>query len=369
MSTSFDNRSLNSSQWSWLVLSLRPQHARFAIALNAAGSITPELVIQAGFDDMHRRGFGGGAGSAAEGSSLDWAAFVIAASFNAYAAPNAVPAGQVLLPSQVRSSVNKLLSARAAALWIGHSTFLVRAGGRTILTDPIFSETASPLPTLGPRRYVPPALQIAELPHVDVIVISHNHYDHLDEPSLKLLAQRFPLAQVLMPAGNEHYATDAGFVRVQGYWPGQGSRVADLRFLALPAYHQSSRIDSAPNSTPTLSWSIRADNGVSIFFAGDTAYGPVFRHIRSVYGPYEVALVPIGNYGPPDEVRGVHATPEEAAKIASDLGARLAVGMHWGTFPLSGEPYMEPAERFLAARSAVRRRVLRIGETIAFNKD
>jgi N-acyl-phosphatidylethanolamine-hydrolysing phospholipase D len=304
-------------------------------------------------------------GTYQEGASVEWLKFAVTAAFDGYSDPDQVPDWQMLPKRQIRAQLHRLLASHSGAMWIGHSTFLIKTGGLLVLTDPVFSDRASPSKMLGPRRYLPPALEIAELPHVDVILISHNHYDHLDTASLQELAQRFPKARVLLPRGNEKYAIRSGFSHVRGHSPGQGTLVAGLKFRALPAYHQTSRHGIDAHTTPALSWSIRGTEP-SIFFAGDTAYGPVFRQIRQTYGRHEVALVPIGDYEPPEEVKHVHATPEQAAKIASDLGSDVAVGMHWGTFPLSDGPVLEPAKRFLAAKSSVARRVLHIGGTIIF---
>ena len=304
-------------------------------------------------------------GTYQEGASFDWLKFVVVSAFDGYSDPEQVSQWRILPKPQAHAQLHRLKEARSAAMWIGHSTFLVKTGGLIVLTDPVFSDRASPSQTLGPRRYFPPALEIDELPHIDVILISHNHYDHLDTNSLTQLAARFPKARVLMPGGTEKYALRSGFHRVHGFWPGQSVRVAGLKIRALPAYHQTSRHGIDANTTPALGWSIRGASP-SIYFAGDTAYGPVFRHIRHTYGAHDVALVPIGDYEPPGEVRHVHASPEEAAKIAADLGADIAVGMHWGTFPLSDTPFIAPAQQFLAARNPVARRVLPLGGTIVF---
>jgi L-ascorbate metabolism protein UlaG (beta-lactamase superfamily) len=304
-------------------------------------------------------------GTYQEGASVEWLKFVVTAAFDGYSDPDQVPGWQALPKHKVRAQLHRLMASRSGALWIGHSTFLIKTGGMVVLTDPVFSERASLSQTMGPKRYFPPALEIDELPCVDVIVISHNHYDHLDTHSLKALAERFPKARVLVPVGNEKYAARSGFTHVRGFAPGQGAKVAGLKFLATPAYHQTSRKGIDAHMTPALGWSIRG-GAASIFFAGDTAYGPVFRQIRHTYGAHDVALVPIGTYEPPDEVKHVHATPEEAARIASDLGAGVAVAMHWGTFPLSEEPFLEPAQRFLKAHSPVARRVLPLGGAIVF---
>jgi len=231
----------------------------------------------------------------------------------------------------------------------------------------MFSEFASPLPPLGPRRYTPPALDIAELPPIDVIIVSHDHYDHLDEPSLRLLACRFPDAPVFVPVGDERLAANAGFKRVRGMTAGQSAVLPGVSLTALPADHNSGRMPFDETRVQALSWSLRS-NGRSLFFAGDTGYASFFQRIRAVFGRQDVALVPIGAYSPRIAVEEQHASPEEAVRIASDLGARIAVGMHWGTFPLSPEPVMQPPDRFLRAKArGVEKRVLPIGDIIIFD--
>ncbi len=301
-------------------------------------------------------------GSYSEGNSAAWLQFLIKASYNGYA-QDVVTAHYVLPKAEVLAGRNRLDHCDLCVLWIGHSTFLIRIGGLTILTDPVFSQTASPLEISGPRRYVPPALEIDELPRVDVILISHNHYDHLDDASLAKLGTRFPEAALLLPRGNEDHGRAAGFHGTLGIDVGESLTVAGVRLLALPAYHDTSRFGLDAYQTRALGYSLRAARGGSIYFAGDTGYGPVFKQIRRAYGAHDVALVPIGAYEPHKETRAVHVSPEEALQVATDIGAKLAIGMHWGTFPLSGEPVFEPARRFMRARrpGGVRPLALRIG--------
>jgi N-acyl-phosphatidylethanolamine-hydrolysing phospholipase D len=293
--------------------------------------------------------------------------FLLPLAFNAYSQNGTIPSDLSLPKHEVKKRLARLMHSRSGVLWIGHSTFLIRWGGLTILTDPMFSDFVSPLPPMGPRRYKPPALDIAELPPIDVIIISHDHYDHLDEFSLLLLARRFPNAPVLLPSGDEKFAMNAGFRRVRGMTPCQSVILAGLTLTALPADHNSGRTAVDDLHVQALSWSLRSDSR-SLFFAGDTSYAPFFRRIRAIFGRQDVVLVPIGAYKPRAEVEEQHADPEEAARIASDLGARIAVGMHWGTFPLSPEPVMEPPRRFLRAESnGVDKRVLPIGDIIIFD--
>lgn len=293
--------------------------------------------------------------------------FLLAVALNSYSQAGSVPRDLLLPKDEIRQGLARLMRARSGVLWIGHSTFLIRIGRRTFLTDPMFSNFASPLPPFGPRRYLPPALDIAELPAIDAILISHDHFDHLDEPSLALLARRFPDAHVLLPAGDESFGRNAGFRQVRGYSPGQSVVLASVRLTALPAISDSGRFGFDSGQTQAMSWSLRGD-GLSLFFAGDTAYGPLFKRIRASYGPHDVALVPIGGYEPRDYVKHHHVNPEEATRIATDLGARTAIAMHWGTFASSPEPVLDPPRRFLKAPSTgVGKRVLRFGDVVTFD--
>lgn len=299
-----------------------------------------------------------------EGGSGDWLEFVMKAAADGYAKAD-VSKKYVLDKPAVLAGVSQLMQARSGALWIGHSTFLVRIGGRTILTDPVFSERASPVGFSGPKRYFAAALAISELPPIDAVVVSHNHYDHFDVTSLSELGARFPKAALLIPKGNRRFVQQSGFRHIHEVEAGQHVTVGGIKLLALPAYHQTSRSGFDAFETRALGYSMRSVGGSSIYFAGDTAYGPVFAQIRRTFGRHDLALVPIGDYAPPEQVRHVHATPEEAIHIAADLGAKAAIGMHWGTFPLSDVPVFEPPQRFLRAgrHGQVQPVVLRIGES------
>ena len=301
-------------------------------------------------------------GDYSEGNSAAWLGFLLKASVNGYA-QDVVTARYVTPKAEVLAERTRFEHSELSVLWIGHSTFLIRIGGVTILTDPVFSNAAAPLQLGGPQRYAPPALDIDELPPVDAIVVSHNHYDHLDDTSLARLARRFPMASLVLPKGNEMHGAMAGFRETVGAEPGQTVTVAGVKILALPAYHETSRFGIDADQTRALGYYLRAGRAGSVYFAGDTAYGPVFKQIRAAYGAPDVALVPIGAYEPHEATRYVHASPEEAMRVAGDLGAKVAIGMHWGTFPLSGEPVFEPARRFLRAGHAggPKPMVMRIG--------
>ena len=250
--------------------------------------------------------------------------------------------------------------------WIGHETVLLRVDGLTILTDPNWSERASPLSWAGPRRLVPPGLPFEELPRVDVVIISHDHYDHLDLDTVqRLAAEHDPL--FVVPLGLKAWFADNGIARVEerDWW--QRVELRGVAFVCLPAQHFSQR--TLWDSSRRL-WATWAVVGASrrFYFSGDTGYFPAFKEIGERLGPFDLAAVAIGAYLPEEIMRAVHVTPEEAVQVAEDLRARVLLGVHWGTFDLAEEPLGEPPMRMLAeaARRGLgpdRAWILRIGET------
>lgn len=250
--------------------------------------------------------------------------------------------------------------------WIGHATVLLRMDGLTILTDPSWSERASPLSWAGPRRLVPPGLPFEELPRVDVVIISHDHYDHLDLPTVKRLAKEHdPL--FVVPLGLKAWFAEVGITRVEerDWW--QRVEHRGVSFVCVPAQHFSQR---TPWDSSRRLWATWAVLGSSrrFYFTGDTGYFPGFKQIGERLGPFDLAAVAIGAYLPAEIMRAVHVTPEEAVQVAEDVRARVLLGIHWGTFDLAEEPLGEPPERMRA--EATRRGlgpdrawILRIGET------
>lgn len=247
--------------------------------------------------------------------------------------------------------------------WLGHSTVLLRLGGVTILTDPVFPvgfSLESPLP----HRHALAPLGLDDLPSIDVVLLSHGDYDHLHSPTLKVLATRFPKARIVLPDGLERHGEKAGFARVEHPLVGETIVAGRARFTAFPAVHGTRRNLLAKLDGEAYVWDIRTA-GRAALFVGDSAHGPIFGEIGGRNGPYDLALVPIGAFEPSPLVAGMHSTPEDAALILAELRATLGIGIHWGTFALSPEPLRAPADRFLAASDGNHRaRVLRIGETL-----
>lgn len=251
--------------------------------------------------------------------------------------------------------------------WLGHASFLMTLAGKTIVTDPFLSDHASPVPPLGPKRFAPPALRAAELPPIDLLLLTHNHYDHMDLPTLDAL----PIAsgaRAVVPLGLRGYVENRGFAEIMEMDWYDRFTIGDLTVMALPAIHMSKRGLFDRNRTLWTSYGLKGPSR-SVYVAGDTAYGPVFKSMKSTFD-FDVGLVPIGAYEPRLLMRQVHATPEEAVQIGVDLGIKRLVGKHWGTIQLTDEPLFEPPGRFRAAAAAAGYAeedtlVMKIGETRA----
>jgi len=250
---------------------------------------------------------------------------------------------------------------RIALTWLGQSCFHFRAGPLGVVTDPFLGQRASPLRFSGPRRLIPSPLTLDDL-SFDVIVMSHNHYDHFCRDTLA--AVRHKSSRIVVTTLGMAPAFHAlGYREVYELDWYQQVEIDGVRFAALPAYHSSGRTLWDTDRTLWASFAVHAPER-SVFFAGDTGYGPEFARIGALTGPYDVALVPIGAYGPRDVFASVHADPEEAVRMGRDVGAGRLVGMHWGTVRLTTEPFWEPRQRFLEnPYAAPPRSVLAIGET------
>jgi N-acyl-phosphatidylethanolamine-hydrolysing phospholipase D len=236
--------------------------------------------------------------------------------------------------------------------WVGHATFLLQLNGLNILTDAHFSERASPVQFAGPKRVVPPALRLSELPHIDAVVISHNHYDHLDRASVKrIAAQPGGSAHFFVPLGLKAWLAGIGIREATqlDWW--EGAEHGGLKFTLTPVQHWSSRTPFDRDKTLWGGWVVEHPQ-FRFFFAGDTGYSQDFKDIAERLGQIDLAAIPIGAYEPRWFMKIMHVNPEEAVKIHQDLRARHSVAMHWGTFILTDEPLDEPPQRLAAARRA-----------------
>jgi N-acyl-phosphatidylethanolamine-hydrolysing phospholipase D len=237
--------------------------------------------------------------------------------------------------------------------WVGHSSFLMQIGGRNLLTDPMWSDYASPIQGVGPRRVVAPAVAWDALPPIDGVLISHNHYDHLDRSTVSRLVALAPDASWAAPLGVGGWLRRRGVRQVVelDWWDSVEWGVVTL--TATPAQHFSSRTVWDRNATLWTGWVARA-GGRAVYWAGDTARHPEFGEIGRRLGPFDAACLPIGAYEPEWFMGAVHMNPEQAVAAFTELGSPGAtfVAMHWGTFILTDEPLAEPPRRAAAAWAA-----------------
>jgi N-acyl-phosphatidylethanolamine-hydrolysing phospholipase D len=237
--------------------------------------------------------------------------------------------------------------------WIGHATVLVQMDHRTFLTDPIWSEKPFPVTFMGPKRFAPPGLALEALPPIDFVLISHNHYDHLDLPTLRHLAAGG--TRFLVSLGDAELLRRSGIGPVDelDWWD---SRELDgLTVHCVPSRHWSGRRLTDDCASLWSGWVVTGPTR-RFYFAGDSGYFPGFAEIGHRLGPFGLAALPIGAYDPPAMMRAVHLDPEEALQAGLDVGAERMLGIHYGTFDLTDEPLDEAPRRFHA--EAARRGLL-----------
>lgn len=233
--------------------------------------------------------------------------------------------------------------------WFGHSALLLQMHGLNILIDPMFGERSSPVSFAGPKRFGNPPAEISELPHIDVVVLSHDHYDHLDMDSIKQLDEKTD--RFLVPLGVENHLERWGIssekITNMAWW--EETEIQGLTFACTPARHFSNRSINDNCKTLYCSWVFR-DEYHQIFESGDTGYGGHFEEIHNRYGDFDFVMTDCAQFN--KAWHYVHMYPEEAAMACETLGAKAVMPIHWGAFVLSSHPWDESAERFTAAAEA-----------------
>ncbi|MCZ6747756.1 MAG: MBL fold metallo-hydrolase [SAR324 cluster bacterium] len=259
-------------------------------------------------------------------------------------------------PEVLEPDLDALIAKRLnpSITWIGHATLLVQMGGLNVLTDPHLTERASPFTWAGPRRRVRPALTLEQLPHIDLVVISHNHYDHLDEGTVVgLRDQPGGPPQFFVPLGLKPWFAelDVDTVSEMDWWSSTDHRGLRVNFVPVQHWSGRSLFRSDVNETLWGGWILESP-GFRFFFAGDTGYSRDFADIAGRFGPIDLAAIPIGAYEPRWFMKVMHVNPEEAIRIHQDVAARYSVGLHWGTFQLTDETIDEPPKQLALAREA-----------------
>jgi N-acyl-phosphatidylethanolamine-hydrolysing phospholipase D len=269
--------------------------------------------------------------------------------------------------------------------WIGHATALVQANGLNVLVDPIFSERASPVQIFGPKRAQPPGVAMADLPHIDAVLISHNHYDHLDRISVAQLDEKAKVAGkttlFIVPLGLKAWFNGIGIDSVVelDWW--EHHELKGVEFHLTPVQHWSARSVNDRSATLWGGWAVFGAD-FQWYYAGDTGYSRDFadtakhfapRQTETLGGGFDLALVPVGAYEPRWFMSQQHVNPMESVRIHQDVGAKRSIGVHWGTFSLTDEPLDQPPRELAIARQALKVKeddfgLLAIGESKQFAK-
>ena len=227
--------------------------------------------------------------------------------------------------------------------FVNHSTFLIQAGGLNILTDPIWSERTSPVQFAGPKRMRPPGILFTDLPNIDYVIVSHNHYDHLDVSTMKKLIEHHG-PKIITPLGVAKYVEKLGSVNaIDMDWWDERNLEHGLKIACVPAQHFSGRGTYDRDATLWCGYIIMYGES-NIYFVGDSGYGNFFKEIREAYGGMKVSLIPIGAYLPQWFMSPIHISPAEAVKVHQDVESEISIGMHFGTFPLADDGQHQPVE-------------------------
>ena len=249
----------------------------------------------------------------------------------------------------------RALQGELTVTWVGHATTLLQLGPLNVLTDPMWSDRASPISFAGPRRKVPPGVRFEDLPSIDLVLLSHDHYDHLDTPTVRRLLKHSPDVRWAVPVGVGRQLRKLGVTAVgeHGWWDREVASDIGVTVACTPARHFSGRTPWGRNRSLWSGWVVQA-HGRRVYFAGDTAWHPDFGEIARRFGPFDVTLIPIGAYSPRWMMSPVHMDPPEALQAyqsIADVHASsgwpppVMVPIHWGTFRLSDEPLDEPPRR------------------------
>lgn len=268
----------------------------------------------------------------------------------------------------IKPSINeKLLIDEVRVTWFGHSTVLLRMHGMNILFDPVFSKRSSPLSFIGPKRFTEPPIKVEDMPDIDIMIITHNHYDHLDINTIKKLDSR--VKRYITPLGVDETLIQCGInkdkVKNMAWW--EEIKIKGLTIACTPSRHFANRQIFDYGKTLYSSWVLKDENH-KIFESGDGGFGNHFKEINKRYGDFDLAIMENGQYN--TKWHDIHMFPEEASRACSMLGAKLSMPIHWGTFVLSNHGWDDSVERFVLACEKDNNEVItpKIGETVDLEK-
>ena len=253
--------------------------------------------------------------------------------------------------------------------WLGHASYLIKLNDKHFLIDPFFSKRASPFQFAGPKRVVPAPLTVAQLPAIDYVLVTHNHYDHLDKKTIKQLNKAYqPL--MIVPEGLGRTLKRWRVKRIYELGWNESVLCDEVAITALPAYHYSRRHLFDLNQSWWCSFALEFKQ-LKLFHSGDTGYGGYFKTIGEQFGYFDYAMIGVGAYRPSEIMKPVHLNPEEAIDLALDIKAKTLLPMHWGTIPLTSEPFAQPIARVrentYVQQGALQVALQNIGEVLPLN--
>lgn len=241
---------------------------------------------------------------------------------------------------------DRILGGELVVTFVNHATVLIQTEGLNIITDPVWSKRVSPFSFFGPKRYRPPGVDFDNLPAIDIVLISHNHYDHMDIPTLKRIAGKWN-PKIYAGLGNARYLRSRGIPNVMDLdWWEKDEVKEGLSVVGAPGQHFSSRALSDRNRTLWCGFIIETTHG-NIYFAGDTGYGPFVEKLHERYKEFRLAFLPIGAFRPEWLMGSVHTSPDQAVQMHNELNVRTSIAIHFGTFHLGDDHQDEPPERII----------------------